>query len=103
MIVTFYSWERKISQIVEESILRDQIKAQEHEVKRMHDAVKIIPSLKDEIVLLRAEIRTQKAELDRMEHDSNILSNLYDMRVIDEEGNLLQQRDNNDMNYEIRN
>ena len=74
------------------------MKAEEHEEKKWHDAVKIIPSLKDEIVLLRAEIRTQEAELDRMKHDSNILSNLYDMGIIDKEGNLHQQLYNNDMN-----
>ena len=75
-------------------MLRDEKEAEEIEKKKMYEAVDKISSLKAEIAKLRDEVQKKKDELEQRNHDNEILSNLYELGIIDEEGKLLHQRYN---------
>lgn len=66
---------------------RDKVKA---ETKAKEELLKSIPNLKEEIEELRKELMVKQRDIERLETDRLILSDLYEKRIIDSQGNLLK-------------
>ena len=80
------------------ALLKDERKTKEREVKEVKDKVNSTPGLIDEIEELRAEIRYKTEKIEEYEKDQSILSKLYDMGIIDENGDLVKHDQNDNMN-----
>ena len=88
----------KSHKLLRKALLKDEKKTKEREVKEVKDKVNSIPGLIDEIEELRAEIRYKTEKIEEYEKDQSILSKLYDMGIIDENGDLVKHDQNDNMN-----
>ena len=70
---------------------------EERKDKELEDASQIIPKLKNEINKLKDEIQLKDSEIESHSKELDILSNLYNMGIINEDGELIQKHDQNDM------
>ena len=66
--------------------------------KQLEDATKNNNFLKFEIEKLRHEIQKKDLEIKDKDNVHEIMAELYDKGVIDEEGNIVNQNMNNNMN-----
>ena len=61
--------------------------------KELEDASQIIPKLKNEINKLKDEIQMKDSKIESHSKELDILSNLYNIGIINEEGELIQKHD----------
>ena len=63
----------------------------------MEDAFQIILKLKNEINKLKDEIQLKDSKIESHSKELDILSNLYNMIIINKDSELIQKSDQNDM------
>ena len=87
----------KSHKLLRKALLKDEKEDKKREIEEAKDQVSSIPGLISEIDQLRAEIqlKTEKIEVD--EKDQDILSKLFDMGIIDANGDLIKHNQNDDM------
>ena len=88
----------KSHKLLRKALIKEEKSAKILEQEELKKEVMSIPSLKYEISQLRNEILSKEEEIEKNRHDSGILVRLFDMGVIDENGNLLDQHHKDDMN-----
>ena len=65
--------------------------------KELEDASQLIPKLKNENNKFKDEIQLKDLEIESHSKELDILSNLYNIGIINEDGELIQKHDQNDM------
>ena len=70
---------------------------EERKDNELEDASQIIPKLKNEINILKDEIQLKDKKIENHSKELDIQSNLSNMGIINEDGELIQKHDQNDM------
>ena len=81
----------KSHKLLHKALLRDRKIIKEEENKELDRAVKSIPGLVDGINQLRFEIQEKNDKIQAYDKDQEILSKWFDMGVINEDGDLINQ------------
>ena len=84
--------------LLRKATLYDQRKARQLDEKELKDATSLVPGLKREIDELVEELDSKNEKIEEYERQAKILSNLFDLGVIDGEGNLIKKEENQDIN-----
>ena len=88
----------KSHKLLRKAILYDQRKARQLDEEELKDAASLVPGLKREIDELVKELDSKNEKIEEYERQAQMLSNLFDLGVIDGEGNLIKKEENQDMN-----
>ena len=88
----------KSHKLLRKVILYDQRKTHQLDEEELKDAASLVPGLKREIDELVEELDSKNEKIEEYERQAKMLSNLFDLGVIDGEGNLIKKEENQDMN-----
>ena len=87
----------KSHMLLRKAILQDQRTANKNKEKELKDVADLVPELKNEINKLAEELDAKDKNIEEYEKQRLMLAKLYEVGVIDEDGNLIKQRDNDNM------
>ena len=76
----------------------DQRKARQLDEEELKDAASLVPELKWKIDELVGVLDSKNEKIEEYEKQAKMLSNLFDLRVIDGEGNLIKKEESQVMN-----
>ena len=87
----------KSHMLLRKAILQDQKAARKNQEKELKDVADLVPELKSKINKLAEELDAKDKKIEEYEKHSGMLAKLFEIEVIDEDGNLIKQRDNDNM------
>ena len=87
----------KSHMLLRKAILQDQRAARKNQEKELKDVADLVPELRSEINKLAEELDAKDKKIEEYEKHSGMLAELFEIGVIDEDGNLIKQRNNDNM------
>ena len=97
IVICFLVEKWKSHRLLCKALIKDEKEAKNVRKQRLERDDDKIPVLKIEIENLRSEIAAKNAELEEEKHNGNILVDLYEMKVIDEDGRVVNRNTSDDM------
>ena len=88
----------KSHKLLRKAILNDQRKVHQLGKEELKDAASLVPELKREIDELVRELDSKNEKIEEYERQAKMLSNLFELGVIDGEGNLIKKEESQDTN-----